>query len=228
MTPITSSAASDTDSARHFVSGRSSASAFEDRPPTAVGQVHVEQHDVGLGRRGSRRSPRRRCRLADDVDGITDLGLHTGTEQRVIVDDEHADCEPLIAAPPAPTRCRHPARSPARRAHRRVRCDRESTWRCRDGRRRSSDGEKPTPLSRTKAVIGVRLDLDVDADEIGAGVLGGVDGCLANGEQQRVDRRRDLDIADHDQIDRQAVIQFDLGGDASRPGPSTSRPPRWP
>ena len=48
-------------------------------------------------------------------------------------------------------------------------------------------------------------------------MLGCVDGRLAHGQQQRVDGGRDLDIADHDEVDRHLVIELDLGGDALSP-----------
>ena len=68
MTPITSSAASETESARNFTPGRSGATPHDHSLAAAVGQVHVEQHDVGIElldqrhRLGDRARPRRRSR----------------------------------------------------------------------------------------------------------------------------------------------------------------------
>ena len=47
---MTSSGASQTDSARNCTSGSSATSSLEHRPAPAAGQVHVEQHDVGQRR----------------------------------------------------------------------------------------------------------------------------------------------------------------------------------
>ena len=47
---MTSSAASETDSARKRASGLALVHPAQHLDPAAAGQVHVEQHDVGLGR----------------------------------------------------------------------------------------------------------------------------------------------------------------------------------
>ena len=89
---MTSSAASETDSARKRVSGSSGPTASQHRQPAAVGHVDVEQHDVRACRADHRDRLGTVARLADDVDPVAELGAHPGAEHRVVVDqhDPHA------------------------------------------------------------------------------------------------------------------------------------------
>ena len=95
---MTSSAASLTDSARNFVLGRAGTAHHLDA--AATGQVHVEQHHLGLvrGDRGDRGVDV--LRLGDDVDVGAELGAHAGPEHGVVVDDD--DCRLVTTrSPPA-------------------------------------------------------------------------------------------------------------------------------
>ena len=134
------------------MSGQVVGEPFEDRPTATVGKMHIEQDHVGL--RGPDRDDRLvdRSDVADDVDGIADLGLHARTEQRVIIDDEHTDPSGHVGTTnshsvPAPGAESNVARPPTRSMRSRI--DMAMP-------RRSSPisaGKKPTPLSRTKAVM---------------------------------------------------------------------------
>ena len=100
MTPITSSAASDTDSARNRTDGSSSRNASSTNASAAAGQVHVEQHDVGHGRPYDGDRGGRVVGLADDLDPLAQLGLHAGAEQPVVV---HEDDPRQPVMTPCPT-----------------------------------------------------------------------------------------------------------------------------
>ena len=79
---MTSSAASDTDSARNRDVGlRPAARAAITARAAAAGHVDVEQHDVGLRSRDHARRPRRRRRPRPRLDGVAELGAHAGQEQ---------------------------------------------------------------------------------------------------------------------------------------------------
>ena len=73
---MTSSAASDTDSARKRVSGSARADRFEHGEPAAVGHVHVEQDDVRRGLADDRDRRRRVGRLADHLDPVAEFAAH--------------------------------------------------------------------------------------------------------------------------------------------------------
>ena len=95
MTAMTSSAASDTLSARKTTSGQRGVHLFEHGAAAAVRHVHVEQHDVGRVRGDPDDRLADRPGLADDLDPVVvqpgQLGLDAGAEQRVVVDQEHLD-----------------------------------------------------------------------------------------------------------------------------------------
>ena len=70
---------------------------LQHRHAAAVGQVHVEQHDVGLRRGDHRQRLGGRGRLAHDVVMGGELGAHARAEEMVIVDDD--DPQPAHDAP---------------------------------------------------------------------------------------------------------------------------------
>ena len=161
---ITSSGASDTDSARNRCAGRVARDPADDLDPAAAGHVDVEQDDVGLGARGSRRRrprrwPRRRrtstrpsssartpARKRSWSSTITTLGVrgHRGVPS------------------PARPRCRGPgaSRIAARPPCRSMRPTMES----RTPRRSAgtASGSNPGPRSRTNTCEPLAVDLDVD------------------------------------------------------------------
>ena len=64
--------------------------ALEDGLATAAREVHVEQHDLGLGLEDAGDGRRHVDGGADDVDALLDLGPHAGEEQPMVVDQERA------------------------------------------------------------------------------------------------------------------------------------------
>ena len=98
MTAITSSGASETDSARKRTSGSSRAPI---RDAAAVGHVDVEQHDVGLLALDQRDGLVDGAGLADDLDAALELAAHARAEQRVVVDQHdapHSDSSTSVPA----------------------------------------------------------------------------------------------------------------------------------
>ena len=95
---MTSSAASDTDSARNCTAAGGDCAPrpqpADDLEAAAVGHVHVEQHDVGGRRRDDLDGLRDGRRVAHDVDEPVELRSHPGAKQLVVVDEDDADCLP--------------------------------------------------------------------------------------------------------------------------------------
>ena len=127
---MTSSAASDTDSARKRTGllgvGHQRGAAAQHFDPAAARQVHVEEDDLGPGRRDDRDRLVDVGGLADHLDagplGLADLGLDARTEHPVVVDEDDAHGRPaarrsvrgVAAAPGRPV--------PARRSRAGVPC----------------------------------------------------------------------------------------------------------
>ena len=88
MTPITSSAASETESARNLTPGRSGATAGDHGLAATVGQVDVEQDDLRIQLADQRHGLGDAARLADDLDGVGKLVAHARAEELVVVDQE--------------------------------------------------------------------------------------------------------------------------------------------
>ena len=61
---------------------------------TAVGQVHVEQHDIGVELLDQRHRLEHGARLADHLDRRTEPRAHAGTEKIVVVDEHDAAQRP--------------------------------------------------------------------------------------------------------------------------------------
>ena len=87
---MTSSAASETDSARKRTSGCSGRDRVDDRLAAAVREVDVEEHDLRVEVLDQRDRRRDRPRLADHLDGVAELGLDAREEEPVIVDEDDA------------------------------------------------------------------------------------------------------------------------------------------
>jgi hypothetical protein len=85
--------------------GRRLPDALEHGDATAVGHVHVEQHDVGLEPADDLHRLGHRGGLPDDVDELADLGTHPGPEELVVVDEHDPHLISHGAAPAVP-RCR--------------------------------------------------------------------------------------------------------------------------
>ena len=74
--------------------------------------MHVEQDDVRVELADQRHRVGDGARLADDIDGVAELGAHAGAEEVVVVDEDDAALhDALLAQAAARPRCRRPARS---------------------------------------------------------------------------------------------------------------------
>src|SRR5207237_4221028 len=62
----------------------------DDRIAAAIGQVDVEEDDVGIELLDQRHGLLDACRLTDHVDGVAELGAHARAEEVVIVDEDDA------------------------------------------------------------------------------------------------------------------------------------------
>ena len=87
---MTSSAASETESARNRTSGSAGAHGAQDGETTTVGHVHVEQHDVGQSLDDELDGGVDLVGFTDDVDVSGDLGADARADQLVVVDEEDA------------------------------------------------------------------------------------------------------------------------------------------
>ena len=201
--------------------------------PDPPGQVHVEQHDVGLlgpddGDRGvdvgrltdelAHRDPARGHRVGQ-------LGPHAGAEHPVVVDEHH----PHGAGPPrlhrswsgwlmtfllrsvaagAPPRFRRRGGAPAPCRRAAPSCPRID---CRTPSRSSGTASrsKPSPRSRTNASTPVGPDLDVGRDRRAA-VPHRVEQGLAHGLGQRRTVRLVGTVPGDDEVDRHAVQVLDV------------------
>ena len=126
----------------------------DDRVAASVGQVDVEEDDLGVELLDQRHGVRHRSGLADDLDGVTELGAHAGEEEAVVVDEDDATLHRgslsstsvpppgglvTVALPPA--RSRRPSidsRMPSRSSG-------------------TAPRSKPTPRSRRKTAISSAL-----------------------------------------------------------------------
>ena len=152
---MTSSAASDTDSARNGVAGRVGADLAQDLEAAAVGHVDVEQDDVGRALADQRDRLGHGRGVADDVDEPVELGAHAGAKQRVVVDEHDARASAprrgqSRTAASRRARARARPRSAAagrrrgsRRARRGAPCARRSTRARRGGRPARRRGRSP-------------------------------------------------------------------------------------
>ena len=152
----------------------------------AVGQVHVEQHDLGIELADQRDRLGHAAGLADDVDDALQLAAHAGAEERVVVDQHDAAHHDLLGivssiSVPSPGADLIVARPPARAS--RPSIDSRSPRRSAGTAARS----KPAPRSRTKTETRRRVRLGVHRDLAAARELGGVRHRLARGEHELLD-----------------------------------------
>ena len=89
---MTSSAASETDSARNLTPGRSTRDGVDDRVSLTVGEVNVEQHDVGVERLDQRDGVGDVPASPTTSTLVAELGADAGEEERVIVDEYDSPC----------------------------------------------------------------------------------------------------------------------------------------
>ena len=61
-----------------------------DRVSAAAGKVDVDEHHIGHGLGDERDRRVDVIGLADDLDGVSELGSHPGAEHRVVVDDDNS------------------------------------------------------------------------------------------------------------------------------------------
>src|SRR5690625_3932428 len=73
--------------------------------PTATRQLDIEEHDIGPMLQNGRHGGIDVLRLADDVDRAFDLGAHTRTEQRMVVDDHDPQSGRRHCCSPPSSRC---------------------------------------------------------------------------------------------------------------------------
>ena len=188
---MTSSAASDTDSARNTTSGGLGPDLPQHLGAAAVGHVHVEQHHVRLVVADPGHRLADRAGLADHLDLVGDgvqLGPHPGAEQRVVVHQEHPDAHVLASvflgissctSVPSPGAVRSRTSPPCLVILPRMRV-REAMPVLRNRVR----VEALAPVAHEHGHL-VRLDLGVDADLGDPRVLGRVDDRLAGRLDQR-------------------------------------------
>ena len=210
---MTSSGASETDSARKRTSGSSAAHATRSRR---------RRRRRACGRRAARRRARgldQRDRLldgaglADDLDAALELAAHAGAEERVVVDEHDAwrsrrrSSDELHLGARRRARCGPPrGRHGAPCARRSTRARRGDPPARRRGRSRRRDrGRRPRHAPR-------RLRVDVDAPR--AGELRRVEDRLAGRGCQRSRVVVECPVAHADDLDLHAVAFLDLGGGA--------------
>ena len=90
MTAITSSAASETDSARKRTPGRSGATALMIASPLPSWRWTSSSTTSGIELLDQRHGLGDARGLADDVDRVAELGAHAGEEELVVVDEDDA------------------------------------------------------------------------------------------------------------------------------------------
>ena len=219
---MTSSGSSETLSARYVGPGR----LRDDVGAAAVGQVHVEQHDVG----------RERAHLGHgvgDVRGLPhelhvafELGAHAGAEQLVVVDEQDPDHNLSSTSVPSPGVLWTAALPPWRAMRPTI----DSAMPRRSGgtssgveargrgRARRPRPRRPSPRRRPRPEWAGR---DV------AGVLGGVDHRLACRGDERLRALVEVAVAHGDDLDRDAVRALDLARrrPRARRAAAASRPP---
>ena len=167
---MTSSAASETDSARKRTPGRSGATALMIASPLPSGRWTSSRTTSGSSSLISGTASATLAGLADDLDRVAELGPHAREEELVVVDEDDARASRRhSAAAAARPRCRRPARSMiSRAARRRARAGLRSTRRSRAGRPGRPHDRSPTPRSRTNTETTSSVDLDVDVDLLDA------------------------------------------------------------
>ena len=85
---MTSSGASDTERARNCTSGWWGRTPSKDGLTAAAGEMDVEQDDVGEALVDELDGGLHLVRLADDLDGVAELGPHAGPEDGMVLDEE--------------------------------------------------------------------------------------------------------------------------------------------
>ena len=225
---MTSSAASETDSASQRTSGSSRAQRLQHGQPAAAGQVHVEQDDVRTGGPDALDRGRDVGGLADHVDVGAQLGPHTGADHRVVVDDEHPRLAARHAAlrlgsdsstsVPSPGAERTSAVPPSRVS----RPVTESRSPRRSGG--TAAGSNPAPRSRTKTETRSARHLRVEVGGRRPRVLGGVDQRLAGGRAERRERVVHRGVARRPPGRRRARGRTPPRRPCRRPAPPTCRP----
>ncbi len=147
---MTSSAASETDSARNLTPGRSGATALMIASPFPSGRCTSSRTTSRVELLDQRHGIGDRPGLADDVDAVAELRADAGEEQAVIVDEDDAPFHRgslSSTSVPAPgalvTTELPPARSRRPLIDSRIPCLSPGT----------AAGSKPAPRSRTKTAI---------------------------------------------------------------------------
>ena len=161
MTSITSSGASDTESARNCTSGWCGRTPRKTGVAATAGQVHIEQHHVGQALADELDGGGGLVRLADDLHRVTQLRLDAGPEDRMVLDEEDAGPPAGLRAvrgahvtrsrrgmeswtsAPSPGAERITAEPPTRATRARIDC--AMPWRSSG----TASGSKPRPRSRT-------------------------------------------------------------------------------
>ena len=207
---MTSSAASEADSARKSVSGACVGRAADDRHAAAVGHVDVEQDDVGALRGDERDGLLDARGLAHELDVALELGAHAGAEEPVVVDDGDA----RHAAPGSVSSTSVPAPGAewiaARPPWRAMRPTIDSrTPRRSSGTRGRVEARAAVAHEDLQRVVG-RLGVDVDGRA--AAELRRVDHRLARGGHERLAAPVERAVADDHDLDRHAVRALDLAG----------------
>ncbi len=208
------------------------------RPPhhlgaAAAGQVHVEEHHLGLVRDDRGDGLVDVGGLGDDVDRGAELGAYAGAEHGVVVDDHDAAGHGASlgrgarvgsesrTSVPSPGTLRTEALPPWRS----IRPTMLLRTPCRSSA--TAAGSKPDAAVADEHLDAVGGGLGVDVDGAGAGVLRGVGDRLAGREHQGPVLVQDRGVAHADDLDGDAVRVLDLGRDGAQGGGERGRaPPR--
>ena len=174
--------------------------------------MHVEQHDVGIEFADQRHGLGDGAGLADDLDGVAELGAHAGAEEVMVVHEHDALTGHVCllnrssTSVPLVRRRRQLGRAacPCHPATDRL----GDPVRARGQRIRVEAGAAVAHVYRDLVVA----DVDERRDLVRARVLGRVGHRLARGEDERLDPLVERDVARADEVDGHAVQLLDLGG----------------
>ena len=176
----------------------------------------------GFSRRIAATASSTAARLGADVDQPLELGAHAGAKELVVVDDHDAGKLRRSSLLPSSRASARADRQRRPRSRRRgssgPRRGRPHAPSCRRSTRARRGGRRARRRARSRARGRGRrprstssLDLGVDADRARlGGVLGGVQQRLAGGAEHRLGALVELAVADHDDLDRDAVVVLDL------------------
>ena len=209
---MTSSAASETESARKRVLGRLVGGTADHLHAAAVGHVDVEQDDVGLGSAIDART------ASADVAGSPTISTWPSSSARTPARKSSWSSTITTRGHAAPGMveldlgARRRAPSGWRRGRRGAPCARRSTRARRGGPAGRRPGRSPGRGRGRRPASALVGRLGVDVDRRAAAELRRVDHRLARGGHERLAALVERRVADDDDLDRHAVGALDLAG----------------